>query len=333
MDFTICIPTYNRNDLLKNSVKHLIECIGDKCKIIIIDNCSDIEVVETLGSLKSENENTLKIIRNRLNIGGAANMLRCMEVCTTRWMLCLGDDDVLESNFVGVVRENIEKYNDSLFINFRRPKSTKKQNTDKLVNGLNNFVVSLDDWSSLLFMSTSLVNVELLSPCIRWGYLYAYSWAPFQAILIKTLNSGGYLVYSQDTVCREESLAKNIWIPFPVLAGKMVLPELVDDEKLRKQLALSLMNQPPPIASIYWARILSKTRFELNQNKMFIRIFLSRGSRYTGLMSCLYLGVIAEILLSDWLVSDKTFSIIEKLVFKIIGRQIPARINVDVDRV
>jgi glycosyltransferase involved in cell wall biosynthesis len=333
MNLTIFIPTYNRNSALKKCVDALIKSLNIDCNVVIIDNCSCIPVRDTLKPLLQANNNKIRVVRNSKNIGGVANMLRCMELCTTRWMYCLGDDDIVEPDFAQTIVKNIQEFDDALMINFRRRCFSKGRRGTIKVNGIQEFISNLDDWSSLLFMSTSVINVEIMSSHIRWGYLYSYSWAPFQAILIKLLNTGGNVVYSKDVICLEESIGESIWIPFPVLAGKMILPELVDDDKMQKELALSLMRQPSSLVSIYWARALSRNSDELNRNKMYIKTYISRCSRYCNSVGLFALKVIAFILLNEKLVTNGVFSFIEKVVFKCMRREIPKRLNIDGDRV
>ena len=48
---TIAIPTYNRNRTLKENLRLLLPQLTDRCRLLIIDNCSDTPVAETLADL------------------------------------------------------------------------------------------------------------------------------------------------------------------------------------------------------------------------------------------------------------------------------------------
>jgi len=102
---------------------------------------------------------------------------------------------------------------------------------------------------------------------------------------------------------------------------------------LQKQLALSLMRQPSRLASIYFARVLSDNRIDLIRNKMYIDSFFLRCLKYDNLINLISLKIIALILLNDKLISRFSFGFAESVVFKLMRRKIPKKINIDGDRV
>ena len=316
---TICIPTYNRNDLLNQCLSKLLPQLSGYHRLIIIDNCSDVPVLSSLGSLLDDfDETRIRIIRNVVNVGGSGNVLRCLELCETQWMYCLGDDDMVAPDCIATIEKTITTHADALYISFSRVHSIR-QNVVR-TEGMSAFIDKLDDWSSFLFMSTAVVNSGRMREFARWGYLYAYAWAPFQAILIKILNGGGVVVFSDAVICIEETMAEETWIPFPVAAGKMVLPELVNDEVLRPRLARRLMAQPGLISLIYWARVSGKDVHALERNKMFVKLYLNRCEYYVGCLGLLPYKMGAFILLNPSILPNWLFKIIETMIFKILGR-------------
>ena len=51
MRLTVAIPTYNRNATLKATLEHLLPQWNERCKLLILDNHSDVPVEETLRDL------------------------------------------------------------------------------------------------------------------------------------------------------------------------------------------------------------------------------------------------------------------------------------------
>lgn len=278
---TIAIPTYNRNELLFRCLEKLLLQITDNQRLLVVDNCSDIPVEKFLKERFVESDlKKVRFVRNLVNVGGAANLLRCLELCETKWLYCLGDDDIVADDCIQKIETNLNNYPEALYISFSRGVSSRPHATQS--EGMKDFIRSLDDWSSFLFMSASVINAKRMRLATRWGYLYAYTWAPFQAILLKLLNAGGQVVFTNDIICSEESCSDSTWIPFPVAAGKMLLPELVDNKALKQALAIRLMAKPGILALIYLARVLSDSSMILNKNHELIQIYLARCARYIG---------------------------------------------------
>lgn len=326
---TIAIPTFNRNHLLKATVERVLTQMEAPERLLIIDNCSDVPVRNTLGTWLDEiGAEQVQIVRNPVNVGGGANILHCLELCETRWLYCLGDDDLVADNCLATIRQTLLAQADALYISFNRPEVGRTQTFR--AEGMADFVDKLDSWSSFLFMSCSVVNAQKLRTQLRFGYLYAYSWAPLQAILFKMLNDGGCVVFSHQFLCSEESLSDETWAPFPVAAGKMVLPELVDDAQLRKRLARKLMAQPTLLSLIYWARV--KGPAPGVDSRFLVGLYIHRCAGYIGWGRLLPFHILAFFVLRPRLLPTWLFNAIQALAFRMLRRPIPAARPMSHDR-
>ena len=91
---TIAIPVFERTEFFRATLGF---ALGQsvKCPVIVVDNASshDFFEVESQGQRVS-------YFRNPTNIGMFPNWNRCFELATTEFVLVLGDDDHLESNYV-----------------------------------------------------------------------------------------------------------------------------------------------------------------------------------------------------------------------------------------
>lgn len=322
---TIAIPTFNRNHLLRGCLERLLPQMGSDHQLLIVDNCSDVPVQECLdGWLTERDRKNIRIVRNSINVGSGANLLRCLELCETSWLYCLGDDDLVADDCIQKIESALTTHSEALYISFSRESARRSCVTRTA--GLTEFISCLDDWSSFLFMSSSVVNAKMMRPMARWGYLYSYTWAPFQAILLKLLNSGGEVVFSDDIICHEESLSEDTWVPFQVAAGKMVLPELVDTVSIRRALAVRLMAKPGAVALVYLARATSSDLATLERNRFFVQLYLRRCIGYAGTANWIRLVMIqslAAVMLRPWMLPNFAFRGIELLAFRVMGRAIP----------
>lgn len=159
---TIGIPTYNRPEYIQKTVRSILPQLNDKVLLVVRDNCSQIPVE----SLFTNNELKLfKIVRTKVNIGGNANIAGVIYNCDTPWCWTLGDDDDVAPNAVNTILNYIERYPSTSFIKFNSPLEKEVNGFDDLVQLIKHKYV----YSRLLFMSTSIYNVEKVK-----NYLYYY---------------------------------------------------------------------------------------------------------------------------------------------------------------
>ena len=321
---TIAIPTFNRGHLLLGCLDRLLPQLNSNHQLLIVDNCSDVPAQDYLGELlNSHTKKNIRIFRNSTNVGSGANLLRCLELCETPWLYCLGDDDLVADDCIHKIETALANYPEALYISFGREVTRRSYVTRS--RGLKEFIEKLDDWSTFLFMSSSIVNAGKMRPVARWGYLYAYTWAPFQAILLKLLNSDGEVVFSDEIICHEESLSDGTWVPFPVAAGKMLLPELIDGKELRRALAAKLMAKPSSIALVYLARATSEDRTTLERNRFFIELYFRRCVHYVGIRNVIHLAIVrflGGIVLRPSLLPNIAFKMIESVSFSLMNRKV-----------
>ena len=90
----IVIPTYNRSNYLNKTLDSLLNSPFKDCSITIRDNASSDNTSQVCEKYLKLFKN-LKIIRNKENIGGNANILRSYEQATMPYVWVLADNDLL----------------------------------------------------------------------------------------------------------------------------------------------------------------------------------------------------------------------------------------------
>lgn len=103
---SICIPTYNRLDILKKNVEDLLKCENDKFEIVILDNCSDDD---TFNFFTSYNDSRVRIIKNDFNVGGIKNPIKALTMGTGIYSMLLLDKDRIEFNYLSTFIEFLEQ--------------------------------------------------------------------------------------------------------------------------------------------------------------------------------------------------------------------------------
>ena len=150
VDISICIPTYDRVDMLYES---LCSCINMQksdlaIEIIVVDN-NTIQYnpnYELICKMNSDLGLNINYYQNDNNLGMFGNWNRCISLASGRWVSILHDDDVLFENTANRWEEwikKLEQYNvvylKSLPINFTIFKDMPSSNSRKRYDVLANF--------------------------------------------------------------------------------------------------------------------------------------------------------------------------------------------------
>ena len=94
---TIAIPTYKRSWCIKRQIERLgkiKELCGDRVEILISDNCSPDDT-QNIVAEASMSGFECTYIRNTENIGAARNFIQCLHKASGKYVLLLGDDDLV----------------------------------------------------------------------------------------------------------------------------------------------------------------------------------------------------------------------------------------------
>src|SRR5688572_16916600 len=241
MRLTVASPTYNRNEVLRASLERLLPQLTDECELLLVDNHSDVPVEQTLRDLLASYPDVrCRIVRNRFNIGGAANILRCFELCETPWLWLLGDDDRPTPDAICLVFQHLQDHPDACFFNF--VSYHFRRSRKRVTVGCEDFIRKFDDWSNLLFMSVGVFHCPTVMPQLRFGYQYMYSSAPHIAMMLASLDENARCVLSDGCIIQHQSPGG--WAPVIALLGKMSLLDLPMKQSTRQILAGKLRSKP-----------------------------------------------------------------------------------------
>lgn len=116
---SICIPNYNRSDLLLES---FINVYGDEriAEIIISDDHSDIEIYKSLEELFVEMPK-VRMERNGKNIDCYANKRRAVSMAKTEFVILFDSDNILKKDYIDKVYEYKWKDDKIITPSFAKP--------------------------------------------------------------------------------------------------------------------------------------------------------------------------------------------------------------------
>lgn len=112
-ELTIAIPVFERTDFFKEALKSAINQ-SRPCQILVIDNNSSHDDFKEI--INNYNLPHIKFVKNENNLGMLGNWNRCIELCLTKFVTILHDDDLLHPEFV----ETMEKIDGSWDVIFSK---------------------------------------------------------------------------------------------------------------------------------------------------------------------------------------------------------------------
>jgi len=185
VELTIVIPTYNRLEKLQQTVNIIAPQLKKDVSLLIIDNASPVSVESNLIIPKLPFDGRIKIIRNQTNIGGNANIARAIELCETRWLWILGDDDCPALDAVSEIKRAIRSHPEAIFIksNFRN-KDHRWRDGDVVCGTRSDFFREASTLGEIMFISSSVVNAAKLRADAAKSFHYAMSCAPILSAIL-----------------------------------------------------------------------------------------------------------------------------------------------------
>lgn len=96
---TIAIPTYNREQMLKECVDRILEQDNNNIEIVISDNGST-DNTENYCKKLCDDYSFISYYRNQKNEGFDVNYRNCIKYSHGKYVLVLSDDDLISKNFI-----------------------------------------------------------------------------------------------------------------------------------------------------------------------------------------------------------------------------------------
>ena len=228
---SIYIPTYNRSEYLKKTLLLINDYNKFDISVFVLDNDSKDDTYAMINEIKLDLKYELYYTKNIVNIGGNANVIRCIEQCKTEWVWVLGDDDTILENCFDLIKNEIGNGNDICYINFKTD-FLQHRFKNFTTEGLSDFINQMDDFGNSLFISTCIFNAKLIKPFLSYAYTYSYSLAPQLVLVFATLHGNNYKsVFSKEKIVGfQEVMDKDQkWSWFNMFLGVSTIFELLQD--------------------------------------------------------------------------------------------------------
>lgn len=145
---SICVPTFNRSEYLKNSLTSIVEQDGfnERCEIVISDNHSTDNTQFIVAEFLSKFEN-IRYYRNESNIGAEKNFLRLLSLGQGKYLKLHNDRACFYENKLNELIKYLENVDHSVI--FLLNENTKYKNKGIIeCNNFDEFVQIVSYWST-----------------------------------------------------------------------------------------------------------------------------------------------------------------------------------------
>lgn len=103
---SICVPTYNAEDTLRDTLSSILAQTYPNLEIIVVDNASRDGTCVIIGSFKDPR---IKAFKNKENFGAERNWNRCLELAGGKYIAIFHADDFYRSSMVEKQVQFLEK--------------------------------------------------------------------------------------------------------------------------------------------------------------------------------------------------------------------------------
>lgn len=108
---SICIPSYNRADMLRAAIESILNQDVEGVEIVVSDNASTDHTDAVMRYLVQQYPQ-LKYVRSDVNVGADRNFLKVVELASGRYAWLMGSDDMVAPGGVAEVLSAIENHPD-----------------------------------------------------------------------------------------------------------------------------------------------------------------------------------------------------------------------------
>ncbi len=120
---SICIPTFNRAEILRETLAHLAETLDTSVDIVVSNNCSSDHTVDVLEDFKKKWER-FRYVRLDKEVFMTENAIVAVSMATGKYMYMFCDDDRVVIEGLNKAVKMMEEREDIVAVFGHMPKAT-----------------------------------------------------------------------------------------------------------------------------------------------------------------------------------------------------------------
>jgi abequosyltransferase len=163
----ICIPAYNREAYIADTIKSVLEQADERIELCISDNGStDNTVAIALATIRNFSATRISIAPK--NLGADTNYLAAVALATAEFCLLLGSDDILAPGAIASLLDEIERHDPDILL-FDRLTCTSTMEPLRIEHALRPATAADFPMSTKGTLETYLAKAESL--CAAFSYI------------------------------------------------------------------------------------------------------------------------------------------------------------------
>ena len=212
---SIAIPTWNRASYLKQSLDQLrAELQGVEpglVEVLVSDNCSPDDTGAVVAGARAEGL-PVRYVRNETNLGWGHNFFQCFDLARAKYVLLLGDDDLLVDGALGLLLGRLREANHGVvcvrtygFDHDFRAECPGRYGRELGYTDPNEFLVAIGPTATMI--SACILNKELLRDADT-STLFCGDLAHLHLVLLAALRGSTNLFINQPLIaCKRNNSA------------------------------------------------------------------------------------------------------------------------------
>lgn len=169
---SICIPTWNRAKFLNCCLKAIEEQLKDiessELELYVSDNCSKDNTEDVVNDYIKKGL-PITYNKNAKNLGAAGNFLKCMQFASGKYILLLGDDDILYPDAIRFLLDLLRN-NDYGIVHFCPLR--KNEHTTLVFDNKDEFFINVSYWFT--FISGNIFQKKVVPQISPEGYYWTH---------------------------------------------------------------------------------------------------------------------------------------------------------------
>lgn len=244
---TIAIPTFNRAEALARTLDIIVPQLDDASKLVVIDNASTDDTAMVCDRHRHAAA-PIEIIRNRVNIGANANIMRCCEQAGDGHLWILPDDDRPHADAIRTIRAVITRHPEAGYVNFHTTLLDffgVTRDREIVVGDAAELAERLDCFGNLLFLPAGVYAAAFVKAHIIQGYKAIHTSGPSIGMLLQSLaRRETSMVLAPESICAWG--APPTWDPAEVTQDVYGLIDFLPPGRSRRTFARKILVGFPP---------------------------------------------------------------------------------------
>ena len=199
---TIAIPTYNRPLDLSRTVGLLIEQLDVQTQLLVLDNCSNEPAETVLEPFLRKSPERLRIVRNSLNVGVTANIMRCIEFAESPYVWVMSDDDLPTPDSVSIVHRYIHETPDCAFWKFSSAQYPFE--VELRASSAEDFLNFVGTMWQAIWISNGVINRRAVAPHFAIASHWSSSSSAHMLLILLALEAGYQAIISTKTIAEHK---------------------------------------------------------------------------------------------------------------------------------